>query len=212
VTKAAVTTSQPPLATTKVAVKPADATTENQPSPTPVVVAKPVVTASQPPPAKVAVKPADAAIENQTSIATVVAMKPTMTSQPPIAPKVAVKPAQVPEPETTKAAASSPAAAAPLEKIDHASYVATGSVAFDDDLEEPAPPTTKSPHAAKLKTQVEAVCGKNAKVDVTVKPDNTIHVKVTVKDTKAQTSVADKVLQMPEMAMPNIRLEMEVVK
>ncbi len=207
------TTSQPPLAT-KVAVKPVDTSIENQASPAPVMLTKLGATTSQPPLAtKVAVKPVDTSIENQPSPAPVMVTKPaTTTSQPPLSTKVVVKPAQIPETETTKASASIPAEAIPLEKIDHASYVATGTVAFDDDLEEPAPPTTKSPHAAKLKSQVEALCGKSAKVDVTVKPDNTIHVKVSVKDAKTQTSLADKILLMPEMAMPDIRLEMEVAK
>jgi len=187
-----------------------DASIENKLPPAPVVVTKPAVTATEPP---LATK--SAVIVTQPPLAT----KPAViVTQPPLATKPAVTPVPVPDTDVAKASARSQAAATPLEKIDHASYVASGAVVFDDDLEAPAAPTlpaapaTKSSHAAKLKSQVESVCGKSAKVDVTVKTDNTIHVKVSVKDSKTQTSLADKILQMPEMAMSDIRLEMELAK
>jgi hypothetical protein len=129
-----------------------------------------------------------------------------------------------------------------VEKPVHAAYVTTGTVVLDDDPTEaplsrrpppaqtmrpvtPAPvlvsamtgdpfaplPTSESP---KLKRQVETICGKQARdVQVQLKADKMIHVLVKVDDVKTQQALTDRILtQVPEMATPNVRLEMVVAE
>jgi hypothetical protein len=65
--------------------------------------------------------------------------------------------------------------------------------------------------ASELKQQVEKICGKQARdVKVEVTADKMLHVMVKVDDAKAQLALTDKILQLPEMATPNVRLELQV--
>jgi hypothetical protein len=66
--------------------------------------------------------------------------------------------------------------------------------------------------ASKLRHQVEIVCGRQAwEVQVLVKQDQLMHVKVKVPDTEASAALTEKILRLPEMAAPNVRLEMDVL-
>jgi hypothetical protein len=63
-----------------------------------------------------------------------------------------------------------------------------------------------------LRREVEKVCGNQAReVQVAVKADKTMHVKVKITDQKAGLALTDKILQLPDMTAANVRLEMEVV-
>jgi hypothetical protein len=64
--------------------------------------------------------------------------------------------------------------------------------------------------ASKLRHQVEIVCGKQAwEVQVLVKQDQLMHVRVKVPDTQTSAPLTDKIMRLPEMAAPNVRLEIE---
>ena len=72
------------------------------------------------------------------------------------------------------------------------------------------PPTTLTP--AQLRQRVLAVCGGVARdVQVTVQPDSSLEVKVRVATAEAERALASKVLQIPEMLAPNVRLAVEIV-
>jgi hypothetical protein len=63
-----------------------------------------------------------------------------------------------------------------------------------------------------LRHQVEIVCGKQAwEVRVLVKQDQLMHVMVKVPDAQASAALTEKILRLPEMAAPNVRLEMDVL-
>jgi hypothetical protein len=71
---------------------------------------------------------------------------------------------------------------------------------------EPLPNTA----ASKLRYQIETVCGREAwEVRVVVKPDQLMHVTVKVADVEASGALAEKITALPEMAAPNVRLEIE---
>jgi hypothetical protein len=75
---------------------------------------------------------------------------------------------------------------------------------------EPLEPTTAA--ASKLRREVEKVCGNQAReVQVVLKADKMMHVKVKVTDQKAGLALTDKILQLPDMTAANVLLEMEVV-
>jgi BON domain len=117
--------------------------------------------------------------------------------------------------------------AAVEEKPPPTAYVTTGTVTFDDEptptsppkppatapvVKEPVAPSAGPLTAPKLKSQVEAVCGNQARgVEVTMRPDKLMHVIVKTDDMKTQLTLTNKILsQLPEMATPNVRLEFEV--
>jgi hypothetical protein len=75
-------------------------------------------------------------------------------------------------------------------------------------------PLNPVPNAAvsKLRREVEQVCGKQAQeVQVVLKADKLMHVKVKVSDPQVGVALTDKILQLPEMKTPHVRLEIEVV-
>jgi hypothetical protein len=99
-----------------------------------------------------------------------------------------------------------PAPAVPT-KDEKGAYVTTGSIVFDEEQEVKAQPVS----AAKLKQRVEQTCGKFAKsVKVVAAPDKSLIVKVKVANASAEKPLTERILKLPEMASPAVRLEMEV--
>ncbi len=189
---------------------------------TPLVIAKPtggesVKVPVQPekkpaPPAGWSEKPANADAPKE------VAMPKTVVSEKPPSPHLpwAAESAKTNKPDGSKWPEAFE------EKTAKAAYATSGTVVFDDELAPTAPPLKPTPGtdtlaplptaaASKLKKQIETVCGKQARdVQVEVKADKMLHVTVKVADPKTQVALTDKILQLPEMATPNVRLEMQV--
>jgi hypothetical protein len=93
-----------------------------------------------------------------------------------------------------------------------AAYATTGVVTFDDDLPEPQP-LMKPDKLALLKHRVESVCGPLAKdVVVTATPDGTIQVQVKTATARENEDLTMKILRLPEMAAPNVRLDVRLAK
>jgi hypothetical protein len=64
--------------------------------------------------------------------------------------------------------------------------------------------------SSKLRYQIETVCGREAwEVQVVVKPDQMMHVKVKIADMETRGALTEKIMAVPEMAAPNVRLEIE---
>jgi hypothetical protein len=96
-----------------------------------------------------------------------------------------------------------------VPKADKA-YETTGTVIFEDDVKPTVPKNQGPPPmpAARLKQHVESVCGRQARdVQVSTLPNQHLHLKVTVADAVTAKALTDKILAMPEMASPQIELE-----
>jgi hypothetical protein len=144
----------------------------------------PVAAPLAPPPTK---NPADAAVRVNTQVPAA----PAKTSVPPEGGKWAAaheaRPAQV-------------------------AYATTGQVVFDGDLPDP-PPVMKTDKLAALKHKVEAVCGALAKdVAVTAAPDGSVQVQVKTASAKENEELTMKILRLPEMAAPNVHLDVRLAK
>jgi hypothetical protein len=87
-----------------------------------------------------------------------------------------------------------------------AAYTTTGVAVFDDDL---SPPLLMNRYQLVMfKHKVEAVCGALAKdVVVTTAPDGVVHVLVKTIDRCENDKLKAGILELPEMAAPNVRLE-----
>lgn len=96
------------------------------------------------------------------------------------------------------------------------SYGRAGIITFDDDSPQPKPvPTPKgtsqSVAAANLQRQVQSVCGRQAQeVLVEMRPNGGILVKVKVPNISTSDQLSQKILSIPEMTAPNVRLLMDV--
>jgi hypothetical protein len=134
---------------------------------------------------------------------TAVIAKPTpLAQQPAPKPLPLVQPASksvsVTEAPTNPAAALAPAQLPPV--------AATPAVKPPGKRIQPLPNNA----ASKLRYQIETVCGREAwEVQVVVKPDQLMHVKVKVADVEASGALAEKIKALPEMAAPNVLLEIE---
>ena len=63
-----------------------------------------------------------------------------------------------------------------------------------------------------LKQRVQAVCGQRAQeVEVVAGPDYGLVVKVKLAKADAEKELTEKILQLPEMAAPRVRLEVELM-
>jgi hypothetical protein len=79
-----------------------------------------------------------------------------------------------------------------------------GIITFDDE------PDPKSAQMANLKRQVQSVCGKQARdVFVETQRDGNVLVKVKVTNTSNEDRLTRKILTIPEMASPKVRLTMD---
>jgi hypothetical protein len=91
-----------------------------------------------------------------------------------------------------------------------AAYSTRGVVMFDEDLPEP-PPVLGHDKTALLKQKVAAVCGNRAKeVIVETKSDGIMHVTVKTVSPTENIDLTDKILVLPEMASPNVKLEYQL--
>jgi hypothetical protein len=89
-----------------------------------------------------------------------------------------------------------------------APYVTTGVVIFED---APARKTGPTVAAGKLKQRVEKACGRFAKsVKVVVQPDKSLVVKVMLVNAAAERPLTERIMQLPEMGSPEVKLEMEI--
>src|SRR5262249_11457094 len=74
------------------------------------------------------------------------------------------------------------------------------------------PVATETPaSAARVQSKVRAACGARAgDVHVTRQADGTLVVRVRLSDPRTQDEAIQKIMQLPEMSGPNVRLEVEV--
>ncbi len=120
-------------------------------------------------------------------------------------PKATAIPTKVPY---TPGAMPSSVATGPMKPTTEPTKPVTVVTAAGADPFAPVPTS----QAAKLKHDVEVVCGKQAReVQVLVKEDKLMHVVVKAEDDKSANALLDKILQMPEMATPNVKLDIQVV-
>jgi hypothetical protein len=102
-------------------------------------------------------------------------------------------------------------APAPEPKPAPAAYTTSGVVQFDEPLPEP-PPLLKAENMLQLKRKVEGVCGALAKdVIVTSGQDGLIHVLVKTSFKEENKRMTQEILELPDMAAPNVRLEVKLV-
>lgn len=135
-------------------------------------------------------------------------LKP-MPSPTPAAPtvKAPLMPSPVPAGPTAPVVKSAPATTTPTSASPPSPKPVTVPMTPTDPLE-PLPNSA----ASKLRHEVEIVCGKQAReVQVVLKADKMMHVKVKVNDHQSGVALTDKILRLPAMATPNVRLEMEVM-
>jgi hypothetical protein len=153
------------------------------------------------------------------------ATAPVPTYKPPVAAPLAPPPAKNPADAAVPLNAQVPAVpakTAPPEggkwataheaRPAQAAYATTGQVVFDGDLPDP-PPLMKADKLAALKHKVQAVCGPLAKdVVVTAAPDGAVQVQVKTISDRENEGLTMKILQLPEMAAPNVRLDVRLAK
>jgi hypothetical protein len=139
---------------------------------------------------------------------------PAARPSPPAPNPVQVIPPRPPSRSTTAPIRPSlhwpPAYAAPASE----SNGRAGTITFDD----PPPPPVSAPKAtaapivpANLQRQVKSVCGRQAR-DVLIQrqPDGSFLVRVKVPDLSASDQLTRKILAIPDMTAPNVRLMMDV--
>jgi hypothetical protein len=101
-----------------------------------------------------------------------------------------------------------PAAAAPRD--DRKPYTTQGVAFFEEEAPAPPPPVPAVAPAV-LKQRVEGACGRRARgVQVSPRADGGLTVKVFIADEAARASVVDRVLRLPEMQGPGVRLDISV--
>jgi hypothetical protein len=103
-----------------------------------------------------------------------------------------------------------PAAAAPRD--DRQPYTTRGVAYFEED---PPAPLLPAPAVAPavLKQRVESACGRRAHgVQVMPRGDGGLTVRVFIADEAAREAVVERVLRLPEMQGPSIRLDIAVEK
>jgi hypothetical protein len=92
-----------------------------------------------------------------------------------------------------------------------------GTITFDDDplpASKPTPLSMGNSHPiapANLERQVKSICGRQARdVHVETQPDGSIHVHVKVPSVSAGDQLTRKILTIPDMTSPKVRLMMDV--
>jgi hypothetical protein len=89
-------------------------------------------------------------------------------------------------------------------------YATRGVALFDEDLPQP-PPALSRETAAVIKQKIAAVCGSHAKdVVVETKSDGILHVIVKTASRNENNDLTNKILVLPEMSSPNVKLEYQL--
>lgn len=90
-------------------------------------------------------------------------------------------------------------------------HITAGFIVFDADPAPALPAPPREPLVpARLKERVQKACGNLAHgVTVTAQSDRTVHVRVRPAPGVPETTLAERILWLPEMAAPQVRLHIE---